>query len=71
MNTVKQSCPFRETSCPISARRKKRKNSMGGGQMSGTLLERLQQKMDAELEQYRSGLLSRARRRSGTTLTNS
>ena len=26
--------------------------------MSGTLLERLQQKMDAELEQYRSGLLS-------------
>ena len=26
--------------------------------MSGTLLERLQQKVDAELEQYRSGLLS-------------
>ena len=26
--------------------------------MSGTLLERLQQKGDAELEQYRSGLLS-------------
>ena len=26
--------------------------------MSGTLLERLQQKMDAELEQYKSGLLS-------------
>ena len=26
--------------------------------MSGTLLERLQQKVDAELEQYKSGLLS-------------
>ncbi len=26
--------------------------------MSGTLLERLQQKVDAELEQYRAGLLS-------------
>ena len=28
--------------------------------MSVTLLERLQQKVDAELEQYRSGLLKKA-----------
>ena len=31
--------------------------------MSGTLLERLQQKVDAELEQYRSGLLSQGAQR--------
>lgn len=42
---------------PDPARRKK-KNNMGRGPMSGTLLERLQQKVDAELEQYRAGLLS-------------